>query len=197
MNLIGNNCVSGAIYKLNNIQYNNPFFWCNIYHNDFMYLIKNYDNINFTNFYCSLEDYYDFVKTTNVNIDNKINLHYLHYRLSNDDLKREGINVFSKNIIEYTKEKYIVRLNRKSTEEPIFLYSFSGIKEDFENYDDFLKEILEITDKKIIILIHPNKIKNYIIPSNIKIIEINMNKEMSVFTIGKELINKYQNIFNS
>ena len=152
-----------------------------------MYLIKNYDNINFNNISCSLEDYYDFVKTTNVNIDNKINLHYLHYRLSDDDLKREGINVFSKNIIEYTKEKYIIRLNRKPIDKPVFLYSFSGIKEDFEHYDDFLNEILSINDKNIIILIHPNKITNHVVPDNIKIIEIEMDKDTSVFTIAKKL----------
>ena len=187
MNLIGNNCVAAAIYKINNIQYNSPFFWMNIHHNEFIYLIKHYDEINFNNFTCSLEDYYDFIKTTKINIDNKLELHYLHYRLSDNELQKKGINVFSKNIIEYTKEKYITRLNRKSKEPPIFLYSFSGIKEDFKNYDDFLNEILSITDKKIIIIIHPNKIKEHIVPNNIKIIELEMNKETSVFTIAKKI----------
>lgn len=51
MNLICNSCVGGFIYK-NELksQFKNPFIWNIIDFNSMLYLVKNYENVNFNNY---------------------------------------------------------------------------------------------------------------------------------------------------
>ena len=49
MNLIANNCVGARIYERSCVQFNNPFTWCVIKFNDYINLIKNFNNIDFYN----------------------------------------------------------------------------------------------------------------------------------------------------
>lgn len=46
MNLIANCCVGGFLYEMNNEQFSNPFIWSMTNTASFIYLIENYDNIN-------------------------------------------------------------------------------------------------------------------------------------------------------
>lgn len=50
MNVIGNNCGSSFYCKEKGIEFKNPFVWAAITPNDMIYLIENYDNINFNNY---------------------------------------------------------------------------------------------------------------------------------------------------
>ena len=50
MNIVCNNCGGADIYKLNKMEFNNPFIWCAIFADDMITLIKNWDNINFNNY---------------------------------------------------------------------------------------------------------------------------------------------------
>ena len=174
MNLIGNNCGSAFYYKFAQIEFNNPFVWCLFTPQDMIYLIQNYENIDFDEIDLAKLDENTF-KTSNlvrqrmkehrnivgINIDNKITPYYVHYLF---DCRCEtpvahGIDVFYKRNYEYVYDKYISRLNRNGLDEqPTFLiiaYSFHGW-----TYE-LLREVCNIkTDKKIII------ITNYDIPHN-------------------------------
>ena len=49
-NIIANNCIGGFLYKFSNKQFPNPFIWTSMYFEDFLFLIQNYDKINFDDY---------------------------------------------------------------------------------------------------------------------------------------------------
>ena len=123
MNLIGNDCVSACFYAISKMQFKNPFTWTICNFPNMLYLIENYDNINWKNFKIlpstCVKDTFKIV------IDSKINLHYVHYKKSDLDVKEYKISgdLFSKNIELKVVETYTKRAYRllEENEEPIFL----------------------------------------------------------------------------
>lgn len=120
MNIISNDCLGGFIY--NNVlkaEYTTPFIWNRIWNDDFLYLVDNLENIDFTK--------YELLPTTentfHLRIDNKIDVWYNHY-IQDDNCKTPitGINdehntwldVKYYKIKEYLLEKYNNRLARFS-----------------------------------------------------------------------------------
>jgi hypothetical protein len=185
MNLIGNNCASGFYYKFSGIEFNNPFVWCLLTPEDMIYLIKNYESIDFTDIELTrLDD--SLFKNSNlikqrvkehrniigIKINNKITTYYVHYLFDGNCEKpiTNGIDVFYNRNFEYTYEKYNKRLNRNGLQEnPTFLivaYSFHGW-----NFD-LLNELCKInTNKKIIIITNFDPVHNnnvYIIKDSLK-----------------------------
>lgn len=124
MNIIGNSCASSYIVRdILKEQFTNPFVWCSVTEADILYTIQNYTTINWENFTVELYDNYT-LRTKNVKIivDNQLTIKYPHYCLSNSPIKVDGINVFAKDIISWTTDKYITRLNRmKSAPKPFFI----------------------------------------------------------------------------
>lgn len=124
MNLISQNCLSGNIYK-NHLkeEFGNPFIWTVIDFNSMLYLIQNWNTINFKN--------YELVKDNNWNfsiiIDEKVKVQYVHY-IFDPDAKTVQIHCNVRGDIKYCKiweyiiKKYEERLNRMldKKEEPIF-----------------------------------------------------------------------------
>jgi len=108
MNIICNNCVGGRLYEVNNEQFTNPFIWERIDHNDFIYLIKNFNNINFYNTSFKLE-YYKSVNYQNVLciVDNKVPIHFTHYVYDEftDIPTKRDLDILYKDILSYCKEK--------------------------------------------------------------------------------------------
>lgn len=134
MNVIGNNCGSSFYYKEKGMEFKNPFVWAAITPDDMIYLIENYDNINFNNY--NLVDLdKNLFKTNNlisqkikdggnlkgIQIDKKITAYYTHYLDSTIiEQYKDSIDVYCEDNKKYVIDKYVKRLDRM-TEKPIFL----------------------------------------------------------------------------
>lgn len=146
MNIISQNCLAGNIYK-NHLksEFENPFIWTVIDFNSMLYLIQNWNSINFKN--------YELVKDKNWNfsiiIDEKIKIQYVHYKFNPacKNLMKDKIgNIYYCKIWEYIVHKYEERMNRMlaKNEEPIFcICNFNTIFPDAI----YTEEQLEILSK--------------------------------------------------
>lgn len=120
LNVITNSCVGARIYQEKNMIYGNPFMWSIVPPDDFLYLYKNYDRINFGNYELTREgeDY-------KIIIDGRVNVYYVHYRYDENSTVptvRDEIDVYYNKIEDYIKEKYETRLKRM-TGKPVFIVS--------------------------------------------------------------------------
>ena len=143
INIIGDSCVASNItLDVLHQEYINPFCWNIIDHISFGYLIKNYKNINFNNYYLrkhpSYEEYY-------LIIDDNIEVLYHHYR---EDKKCKTIikkdnHVYFCDIQQYIIEKYKSRLKLNSS--PIFIIGSSWeIETDkYEKFEYIIKQNIE------------------------------------------------------
>lgn len=114
MNIIGNSCASSYVVRdLLKEQFSNPFVWCSVTEADILYVLANYTALNWDTIRVVLYDNKT-LKTKNVKIivDDKIEIKYPHYCLSKDNTKVDGINVFSKDIIQWATDKYNERVSR-------------------------------------------------------------------------------------
>lgn len=98
--IISSDCIGAIIYnKILNIEYPNQFMNIIIDGEDFNYLVKNIENIDFTKFNIFSINVPNFENTSNntigINIDNKIKLLFVHH-----------------NNIDYITQMYINRTNR-------------------------------------------------------------------------------------
>lgn len=124
MNLISQNCLTGNIYK-NHLkeEFGNPFIWTVIDFSSMLYLIQNWNNINFKNYELVKDDKWNF----SIIIDEKVKVQYVHYifdpsaKIVQMHCNIRGDIKYCK-IWEYIIQKYEERLNRMldKKEEPIF-----------------------------------------------------------------------------
>lgn len=129
MNLVSNSCVGAYLMRDHyRYQYNNPFCWSFILVDDFVTLMKEWDNIDFMNYTVDkcgkkLEDGFKTV------IDGKVTLLWYHYKFSPKFARptTKGINVFYNRIWEYISEKYEERTRRMlaAKEDPVFIFADS------------------------------------------------------------------------
>ena len=173
MNIICNNCVGARLYEVTKKQFPNPFMWMTIDYDDYIKLIENYDTIDLNNPKIELETYkYNDYKSVLITLNNDIKLHYIHYIQDNTKetpVKELNTNILYKNILTYAKNKWKNRLNRNK-EESVFLYSFNYMHPDNQEYNIILNKLINITNKKLIILVHEGVKIEQEIPDNIKII---------------------------
>jgi len=204
MQVIGNNCCGGYFYLLNKERFNNPFMWSLIDASDFIYLIENFKNIDFTNVDFTeltntrFPDHVLLNKKVNTNkhviglkIDNKITVYYTHYlydRKMNAPTKID-IDIFYNKNYEYVYNKYMERLKRLSkNDEPIF-YIITYRKHNWT--EEKLKYLLSLKTNYKIIIITQYKIKNK--PDNVIIINDNL-KEGDPNKITKKYFNKLKEL---
>lgn len=120
MNVIGNNCIGGFIYKYANIPYSNPFIWTGIYGSSLEYILTHFNSINFSNAYLhDVSGNYDY----NVVIDNKLDVSFWrHYKYSPSAGYQQIINdaIYSNDIGNFILNTYRKRL-RRMTEPPTFV----------------------------------------------------------------------------
>jgi len=144
-NLISQNCLCGDIYKNNlKIDYQNPFVWCVITFENMYNLISKWDNINFLNYELKKDKNWNF----SLNIDNKVNIQYVHYKFSYNDstIRKNGVDVFYNKIWEYIIEIYEKRIQKmlNNKENPLFcICNFDTIYKDAI----YTKEQLQILSK--------------------------------------------------
>ena len=114
MNIIGNSCASSYVVRdLLKERFSNPFVWCSVTEADILFVRSNYGAINWNDIRVGLYDNKT-LRTKNVKIvvDGKIEIKYPHYCLSKGNTKVDGINVFSKDIIQWATDKYNARVAR-------------------------------------------------------------------------------------
>ena len=122
MNIISQNCLAGNIYK-NHLKskFENPFIWTVIDFNSMLFLIQNWNTINFKNYELVKDDNWNF----SIIINGKVKVQYVHYKFNpkckTPILDNVGSIHYYK-IWEYIIQKYKERLNRmlEKKEEPIF-----------------------------------------------------------------------------
>ena len=131
-NLISQNCLSGGLYYFVHEPYGNPFIWTVIDFNSMLYLIKNWDSINFDNYELTKDDKWNF----SIIIDNHVKVQYVHYKLNANYKKPTktgpGDICYCK-IWEFINQKYIERLKRMKDRniKPIFcICNFNTIYKD-------------------------------------------------------------------
>lgn len=131
MNIIGNSCASSYVVRdLLKEQFSNPFVWCSVTEADILYVRLNYTTINWNDIYVGLYDNTTFrTKNVKIVVDGKIVIKYPHYCLSKGNTKVDGINVFSKDIIQWATVKYNERVSRMETAGTPF-YVLGGSWED-------------------------------------------------------------------
>lgn len=118
MNIISHNCVGGRIYQMKGLKYGNPFVWCVIPPEDFLYLYNNYNNINYRNIKIEKEN-----NIYKVIVDEKVNVYYVHYKYDeNADFLtvQNEIDILYNKIEDYIIEKYFKRIERME-DKPIFI----------------------------------------------------------------------------
>lgn len=124
MNIICNSCVGGFIYK-NELKcsFKNPFIWNIIDFNSMLYLIKNYEKINFNNYELIKDKKWNF----SIIIEKNIRIQYIHYKFDAKANKpyTKDIDYYSNKIWEYIVQKFEERKNRmiKEKTKPYFLFA--------------------------------------------------------------------------
>ena len=170
MNIISNNCTGGFIYKkLLKTEYENPFIWCRLFNDEFLYLMQNYDNINFHNYEIGKHSN-KLVNLTNpfyIKIDDKISINYTHYYFDINANKPAIIKTdfFYCKIWETILKNYEKRLLRMEGK-PVFIFNDDGDYSVFgtnKTWVDVVPQIIELAtkiDNKIIIISnHHSEIK--------------------------------------
>lgn len=131
MNIIANNCVGADLYfNVLKSEFKTPFIWSLIYPDEFIYLCKNYDNIDLNNIEMVLMSDKDDRGTIKhkiskhicgIKIDNKITAWFTHI-LYDKNFKEPtiiGVDRYYYRNFEWVYNKYKERLKRM-TEKPIF-----------------------------------------------------------------------------
>lgn len=124
MNVIGNSCVGAYIYK-NHLKknYENPFTWALVDFDSMLYLIKNYDKIDFNKFKLVKDDNWNF----SIIVDGHVKINYIHYKLDRTAKTptTKKVDVFYCKIWEYIVLKYLERTKRMLClkEKPLFIFA--------------------------------------------------------------------------
>lgn len=170
MMVISNNCIGGYYYNHMNMQYNNPFIWSCLTYDSIYYLLQNYKNINWYDYSIRKSD---IIKDTFIlNIQNNIDIHYVHYKFDANATTLQKDKTFDKTkydfwmgdikyykILDFINEKYLTRVNRliKELGDPIFLIVDNNNFSDIRAKTNSIVDILNSQDmyKKIIITMNP------------------------------------------
>ena len=134
-NIISNNCIGARYYQNNHIQFQNPFMWNLIKLTDFIFLIENFDKIDFNNIklYFSKNEVkkdHDSDKCSTILLDNYIHIYFIHHHYTELHKCQKCIRITGKDyeiignyILEYLKNKWLNRVNRlKTNNNIIFVY---------------------------------------------------------------------------
>lgn len=97
MLVISNNCCGGRFYQQTNMKFNNPFIWMICPYDSIIYIMNNFDKIDWFN--------YEFEKsklkenTFIIKVENNIEIHYVHYKFdpNANSIIQEKKNLIKKN----------------------------------------------------------------------------------------------------
>lgn len=126
-NVIVNDCIGGYLYRFSNKQFPNPFIWTAIGFESFIYLIRNYDTIDFENY--EIVRHPSDIRLFNIVLDENIIIKCPHWLFDIHYSKPtivDSVNIKYKRIWLYIKNKFETRTQRlmTSNEKPIFIMDF-------------------------------------------------------------------------
>lgn len=119
--IISSNCISGFWYRdFIKTEYEVPFIWSNIKLSNFIFLIKNFKELDFTNIKI-IDSVGEFrnnegEKHLKILIDDKVSIYFTHYK-ENKGIEKpiiENITIFHPNIKKYAEETWHRRVSRMS-----------------------------------------------------------------------------------
>ena len=156
MNIIASNCVGARLYKITNQQFTNPFMWSIVLPKDFLFLIKNFNCINFNHITPTNVYWPEFNNNVPaIIVDNKIKVIFIHHKQDKNALQpiKHGIDLFYQDIFLYLINTWKRRVKRLSSKNLHFLavanifWNTSDIIE-FANLQTPFKKSLIVYDKK-------------------------------------------------
>jgi len=149
---ISNNCSSSFLYRSLGKEFNCPLTWSKITEADILKAIQNWKAIDWNNVIFQMSDESNY---TIADIDGIIRAKYIHYKYSEtDDLTPRvssggslyASNVFYKDILRYTKDKYEARLSRMPNLKPSLLLMHWG--DIWECSDQCLYDIVDESERQ-------------------------------------------------
>ncbi|EFF63409.1 DUF1919 domain-containing protein [Turicibacter sanguinis] len=161
--IVSNNCWGGFIYKRFKLQYNSPFIGLFIFAPDYIYLLKNFNNIinndirpvqpQESRYYEQLKKYRILDKYPIGKLDDNVEIHFLHYKTFNE-----------------AKEKWDRRVKRINFQNLLIKYSDKDLSNDdlINEFDklDFEYKIAfcakEFPKLKSVIYVEKYKNKGYV-----------------------------------
>ena len=187
MNIICNTCVGARIYERQNKRFENPFMWCLIRPEEFIFLINNYDRIDFKNFT---------VNENTVTINGKIRVFFKHYKSGTQKTPTKiDVDVFTNNLTDYVKQKYITRVNRMKHQTPIFIIIVKDEIRPTDNFDEYsftdVSMLKQIRSKYKILVVTNQNLNRLNLEKNIKIVNIKTTRQPTADIANYILKGKY------
>lgn len=151
-NLISQNCLNGGLYHFLNEKYGNPFMWVVIDFNSMLYMIQNWDNIDFENYELVKDDKWNF----SIIIEDKIKIQYVHYKQNPNftiPQKTGPGDICYYKIWEFIVQKYEERLKRMKEQniKPLFcICNFNTIYQDAIYTEEQLKILEQFDNVKVL-----------------------------------------------
>lgn len=161
--LIANNCIGAFTYKNNGIIYDNPFMWSRIFIHDFCDLIKNFEQIDFTDI--SIKTTSDYLSTYQldavedlpvVHLAKRINIFYQHICPTYRKLEHDNniAHMYVDNHLDYCRTKFIERSKRMNSKYSV-VYMLNSDRRN-ENLSEIVNLITICNNKHIRLAILSN-----------------------------------------
>ena len=190
-NVISSNCIGGYYFKETETTPKNPFIWTSIKLSNFITLIENYDNIDFTNISAKLTngEFMSNINKTNIPrlvLDDKVNVYFEHHHYSPRTRRPLGNNIYSPIIVPLICRKWRERVAEKDDAAPR-VFSYWDCE---ECTDTDIMWFIELKDKYkdyIFVLFSKDDYSQYECDNFIYIPRSN---EMTVSMHGSELVNR-------
>lgn len=149
---LSNDCCGGRLYQQTNTKFNNPFIWMLADNDSILYTMENFNKINWFDYEFEKSKLYK--NTFIINVENKIKLHYVHYKFDPtastiiqekkfDKEEHWTGDVLYCRIWEFINQKYLERTKRMLDlyEEPIFILKEESWFNKMVNSKHSLKDI--------------------------------------------------------
>lgn len=155
LNILATTCTGARMMRAWCSKFNNPFIWGTMDSDSFFRLLSLYDTIDFykAKFKLTLDNY------VSVCIDNVVTFNYIHNRYSEKEEEIiSGTEMYSKHIVNYTKEKYFKRL-KNMTRDLKKIAVFDLTTEIRNSHETLLKiyDRIPFDGKKIAVLLEVDK----------------------------------------
>lgn len=117
-NIIASSCVGAYIMRdYLHQQFINPFIWCATEHQSMLYLINNYDTINWFNVSMRMSNGFNPKSYPILTIDKHVHVKFVHHRFSWADSNtprkdRNGADIHYRYIYRFVLDKYFTRVQR-------------------------------------------------------------------------------------
>lgn len=188
--IIGSNCVGSRMYEQLGVQFDNPFIWSCIPRDEYITLIREWDNLNLWNYRFFNDGHYNCMR-----VDDKVTALYPHY-IQDDKYDKptrmsgqHGLDIRYNKIQEYIEEKYRTRLERMTSKDVLFLPTQheNPNLNDVESLSMVQNALIENNRKSILACTY-QELKGLETPNNRVVILSQDPNKTSTIAVAKEII---------